>query len=260
MDHATASAYLRRIGLPTEIGRPDAALLRELHVRHLRTVPFENLSIHLDEPITLDEDALVDKIVRRRRGGFCYELNGAFAALLEAVGFPVIRHAARVFGDGGLGVPFDHLALTVDASGERWVADVGFGRHACHPLRLDWPDAQDDPDGEYLVVDAPEGDIDVLCDGRPQYRMEQRSRTLDEFRIGAWWNSTSPASHFTEKLVCSRNTEDGRVTLTGDTLITTVGAARTETTLDGEQRILDTYRTVFGFTLDRLPRSPYRAR
>src|SRR5690349_2377671 len=117
-------AYLSRIGMPEELAPPSAELLRELHIRHLESVPFENLSIHLDEPIRLDEDALLDKIVRRRRGGFCYELNGVFAALLEALGFRVTRHAARVFsGDGQLGIPFDHLALIVDLD-EEWLVDV----------------------------------------------------------------------------------------------------------------------------------------
>src|SRR4051812_31690162 len=115
MDHGTAAGYLERIGIrPEQIGPPSPELLRELHVRHLESVPFENLSIHLGEPIVLDEDALLDKVIRRRRGGFCYELNGAFGALLTALGFAVEYRAARVFGEGGrLGVPFDHLALVV---------------------------------------------------------------------------------------------------------------------------------------------------
>ena len=254
MDHQTAAAYLRRIGLPEQVGPPSPELLRELHERHLLTVPFENLSIHLDEPITLDEAALIDKIIRRRRGGFCYELNGAFAALLGALGFPVTRQAARVFGeDRALGIPFDHLALIVTLDGERWVADVGFGRHTRYPLRLDWPDPQDDPEGKFLVVDAPEGDVDVLRDGIPQYRMEMRPRELDEFRIGAWWNQTSPSSHFTGSLTCSLVRPDGRITLSGDRLITTTGDERTETVLPTGEAVLDAYRTIFGFTLDRLP-------
>lgn len=93
-------AYLARIGARRPAA-PDAASLRELQEHHLSTVPFENLSIHLDERITLTEDALFDKIVMRRRGGFCYELNGAFAALLRGLGFDVTLLSAKVFGDGG---------------------------------------------------------------------------------------------------------------------------------------------------------------
>lgn len=236
-----------------DIGKPDAELLRELHLRHLHSVPFENLGIHLGERFSLDEDALVDKIVRRRRGGFCYELNGAFAGLLRALGFTVTEHSCRVFiGDGKLGVPFDHLALVVELD-ERWLADVGFGRHISYPLLLDSREVQDDPGGEFQLVTAPEGDIDVLQAGAPVYRMEARARLLEEFRIGCWWNTTSPDSHFTRSLTCSLPTVDGRVTLSGQRLITTVENQRTETVLEGNEAVLDAYRTIFGIELDRVP-------
>jgi len=102
MDGKELDAYLARIGAarPT---RADAAALRELQLRHLLAVPFENLSIHLGEPIVLEPAALLDKLVRRRRGGFCYELNGAFADLLSTLGFGVTLLAARVFGEDGPG-------------------------------------------------------------------------------------------------------------------------------------------------------------
>jgi N-hydroxyarylamine O-acetyltransferase len=254
MDHDAARTYLSRIGLPDlEPGKPDADLLRELHLRHLASVPFENLSIHLREPITLTEPALVDKIVGRRRGGFCYELNGAFGFLLTALGFTVTYHAARVFiGDGRYGVPFDHLALVVELE-ERWLADVGFGRHTSYPLLLDSREVQDDPGGRYELRPAPESDVEVLQDGNPVYRMELRGRDLEEFEIGCWWNTTSPKSHFTRNLTCSIPTEDGRVTLSGRKLITTTGDVRTETVLDSDAAVLAAYLTIFGIELDRVP-------
>src|SRR5260370_39220122 len=112
MNEKFLAASLRRIA----VARPDAVdatARRALHRAHLMAVPFENLSIHLGEPISLDEDDLIGKIVDRRRGGFCYELNGAFAPLLEALGVPGARCAARAYGDGHLGPPFDHLSLVV---------------------------------------------------------------------------------------------------------------------------------------------------
>src|SRR5215470_13270146 len=162
MDDKTVAAYLDRIGA----GRPeviDAAALRVLHRAHLLTVPFENLSIHLSEPISLDEDDLLDKIVTRRRGGFCYELNGAFALLLLALGAQVARVAARVYGDGGLSPPFDHLALVgrlADGSGP-WLADVGFGSQSTYPLRYDSRKEQDDPAGRFSLAGAGDADADV---------------------------------------------------------------------------------------------------
>ena len=207
LDKETAAAYLRRIGVPPPV-TADAAAVRLLHRAHQMAVPFENLSIHLAEPISLEESDLVSKIVRRRRGGFCYELNGLFALLLEALGASVTRVAARVYGDRGLSPPFDHLALIVrlpDGTGP-WLADVGFGSHSDYPLLLDRRGEQDDPAGRFLLADAPDGDVDVHRDGRPQYRIEMRERALADFVPTCWWQQTSPLSHFTAGTICSRRT------------------------------------------------------
>src|SRR5919107_4778825 len=119
------NAYLERIGYRGPLA-PTAETLRRLHVAHLLAVPFENLSIHAGEPVVLDDDSLFEKVVGRRRGGFCYELNGLFAALLRALGFRVEMLSAAVAKPSGeFGREFDHMALLVHA-GERWLADVGF--------------------------------------------------------------------------------------------------------------------------------------
>src|SRR6188474_3432296 len=89
------AAYLERIDYRGPLD-PTAETLRRLQVAHLRAVPFENLSIHAGEPITLEDGALFEKIVERRRGGFCYEVNGLFAALLRGLGFEVSMLAAGV--------------------------------------------------------------------------------------------------------------------------------------------------------------------
>jgi N-hydroxyarylamine O-acetyltransferase len=256
VDGPELDAYLARIGA-TRPARADAAALRELHLRHLLAVPFENLSIHLGEPIVLEPAALLDKLVRRRRGGFCYELNGAFADLLSTLGFGVTLLAARVFGEDGPGPPFDHLALRVEVGGEGpWLADVGFGHHSSHPLRLDSRAEQADPGGTFRIAETADGDLDVIRDGRPQYRLEPRPRAIADFEPTCWWQQTSPRSHFTRSLVCSRLTEDGRVTLSDRTLIRTTGEHREERTLTGDAEMLDAYRTWFGILLDHPPPSP----
>jgi N-hydroxyarylamine O-acetyltransferase len=248
------TAYLDRIGV-SRPGRLDEAALRELHRAHLHTVPFENLSIHLSETISLREDDLIDKIVVRRRGGFCYELNGAFAVLLRALGADVRLAAARVWGDGGLGPPFDHLALIVrlpDGSAP-WLADVGFGDHSVYPLRFDVREQQDDPGGQFQVTDADDGDVEVFRNGRPQYRLEQRPRALSDFAPTCWWQQTSPESHFTHSNICSRLTAMGRVSLSGRTLIQTDAGVRKERQLPSGEAVLAAYREHFGISLDRVP-------
>jgi N-hydroxyarylamine O-acetyltransferase len=251
MDQVSAEAYLGRIGA-NRPARADLEALGELQLRHLHTVPFENLSIHLGEEIVLREQALFGKVVARRRGGFCYELNGLFAALLRALGFEVTLLAARANGRDGLGPLFDHLTLRVDAP-EPYLADVGFGRFSHHPLRLDLAVEQADPDGVFRVVETADGDLDVLRDGELQYRLERRPRTLADFEPTCWWHQTSPRSHFTRSLVCSRLTEGGRVTLSGRTLIETAGGDRGERELGGDDEVLEAYRAHFGVVLDRVP-------
>ena len=256
VDGAEVDAYLARMGVARP-ARADAAALRELQLRHLLSVPFENLSIHLDEPIVLEPGALRDKLLRRHRGGFCYELNGAFAELLSTLGFEVTLLAARVFGDGGPGPPLDHLALRVDVDGEgAWLADVGFGRHSSYPLRLDTGAEQADPGGTFRIAETADGDLDVIRDGQPQYRAEQRPRSLGDFEPTCWWQQTSPNSHFTRSLVCSLLTEHGRITLSDRTLIRTTNGQRDERTLSDDAEVLDAYRSHFGIVLDRLPTSP----
>ncbi|MBY8343076.1 arylamine N-acetyltransferase [Streptomyces spinosirectus] len=258
MDIEQADAYLSRLGIgpadrPTT---PTAEVLRELQLRHLRTVPFENLSVHLGEEIVLEEDRLVEKVVGARRGGFCYELNGAFGALLKELGFGVTLLAARVHGDEGrLGIPYDHLALRVrTADGAEWLADVGFGAHSHYPLAFAERGEQKDPAGVFRIVEAGP-DLDVLFDGRPQYRLEVRPRELGDFVAGAWWHSTSPRSHFVRSLVCSRVTEDGgRITLSGRTFKSTgADGVREERELGSDEEVLGVYRERFGIELGSVP-------
>ncbi|MEV7192394.1 arylamine N-acetyltransferase [Streptomyces sp. NPDC093510] len=255
MDTEQIDAYLRRIGT----GRPAAPTTRalcDLHLAHLRSVPFENLSVHLGEDIELTGKALVAKVVDARRGGFCYELNGAFAALLTALGFDVTLLQARVYDDAGQpGIPFDHLALRVRTEdGGDWLADVGFGAHSHLPLAFADRDEQSDPGGAFRLAETAEGDLEVVKDGKPQYLVDLRPRALADFKVGAWYHRTSPDSHFTRSLVCSRVTDTGgRVTLGGRTLTTTVDGERRTAELTTEAEVLAAYDRHFGIVLDREP-------
>src|SRR5690348_1148972 len=106
--------YLARIGYTGPI-EPNADVLRSIHRAHMWAVPFENLDISLKRPIVCNEERFLQKIVNERRGGFCYELNGAFAALLRALSFDVNLLSARVpRGEAGDGPEFDHLALLLN--------------------------------------------------------------------------------------------------------------------------------------------------
>ena len=137
-----------------------------------------------------------------------------------------------------------------------WLADVGFGSHSDYPLLLDVRDDQDDPAGRFRLADADAGDIDVLKDGQPQYRLETRARTLADCVPTCWWQQTSPRSHFTRSTICSRRTPDGRVSISGRTLIQTRDGTRTEQQIDTDDALLAAYRDHFGVILSQVPNDP----
>jgi N-hydroxyarylamine O-acetyltransferase len=243
-------SYLDRIGYRGPL-TPTAETLRALQVAHLQTVPFENLSIHAHQPIVLDDESLFDKVVVRRRGGFCYELNGLFAALLRTLGFEVAMLSAAVArADGTFGPEFDHMALQVDLE-ERWLADVGFGDSFREPLRLDERGEQPegvrafriDKDGDHLLLLRRDGPGELW---QPQYRFTLQPYEYPDYADMCRFHQTSPESHFTRQTVCSLATREGRVTLSGMKLITTKGGERQERVLgsDGERAAL--LREMFG--------------
>jgi N-hydroxyarylamine O-acetyltransferase len=243
--------YLDRIGHRGPIA-PKIETLRQIHRAHLMTVPFENLSVRRGEAIVLEESRLFEKIVLRRRGGFCYELNGLFAALLGTLGFRVARLAGRVGADG---IPFDHMALRVDLD-EPWLADVGFGDSFLLPLRLEGREPQQGGCGRRYRLDAADGGLLLLREEpegwQRQYLFTLETWTLSAFEDGCHHHRTSPESPFTRKTVVSRATETGRITLSERLLIVTSSGMRTETVLGDDAAISRVLAEQFGIEDQRV--------
>jgi N-hydroxyarylamine O-acetyltransferase len=256
-------AYLKRINYSGAI-EPTAETLRDLQVAHLRSVPFENLSIHAGEPIVLNDEALFSKIVERKRGGFCYEANGLFAALLRGLGFKVTMLSARVakgsqpiaLEDGPdalraleFGLEFDHMCLLVELS-ERWLADVGFGDSFVEPLRLDSRADQVQGDNTFRIVEV--DGYRILLQRKNEgpwgveYRFDLQPRTYADYEEMCRFHQTSPESHFTRSRICSRVTENGRVTLSDMKLITTLGQEREERLLTSQGEYEQVLKDQFG--------------
>jgi len=252
-------AYLKRINWRGSLA-PTAQTLRELQVANLLTVPFENLSIHSAEPIILDDDALFEKIVVRRRGGFCYELNGLFAALLRELGFKVVMLSAGVANaTGTFGPDFDHMtllvAVDVDGLEERWLADVGFGDSFREPLLLDSPLEQAQGERAYkFLTDEPYLILMQRESGgewKNQYRFTLRSYSYADYAEMCRYHQTSPDSHFTQARICTRATPEGRVTLSEMRLITTIdGTERTERLLMNEAEYASVLKELFGVMMN----------
>ena len=247
-------AYLERINYNGSRA-VNAETLRALQVAHLRSVPFENLSIHAGEPIVLNEDALFTKIVEQRRGGFCYECNGLFAGLLRALGFDVAMLAAGVGRrDGGFGPMFDHMTLMVTLD-ERWLVDVGFGESFVEPLLLDSRADQVQGTRTFRLIDDDNHIVLLRChdaeDWQPEYRFTLQPYTFPDYEEMCRFHQTSSDSHFTKGLICSRATEDGRITLSDMRFITTSGPQRLrdEQTLSTREEYDRMLRDQFGVVM-----------
>jgi N-hydroxyarylamine O-acetyltransferase len=230
-------AYLERIGYsgPT---LPIAENLRELHRAHMFSVPFENLDIGHGRKIICDEASFVRKIIELRRGGFCYELNGVFAALLRDLGFKVTLLSARVArADGSASPEFDHMALLVHLD-EPWLADVGFGDSFNEPLQL--RPGLDQIQGRRkfrIIEDSSDLHMEMAEPAeawKRQYSFTLTPRQLTDFAGMCHYHQTSPDSHFTQNRICSKATPEGRITLSGMKLIISRDGEREERLLVSE--------------------------
>jgi N-hydroxyarylamine O-acetyltransferase len=258
-------AYLERINYRGSL-IPTGETLRQLQVAHLLTVPFENLSIHIGQPIVLEDDALFTKIVENNRGGFCYEANGLFAALLRALGFEVAMLSAEVANaDGEFSPAFAHMTLMVTLPLQRWLVDVGFGESFPEPLLIDGPSptnaASRQPNTSDYRIHSTVADPTQLVlmrrdaddEWKAQYRFTLQSYAYADFDGMCRYHQTSPESHFTRSRICSRATKDGRITLSDVRLIKTTrsgaGEIRDERTIGSEEEYAAVLRDQFGIVL-----------
>lgn len=243
-------AYLARLGLePSGFREPTVETLRMLHRTHLERVPFENLDIHLGRPIRLDLRQIIEKVVHRRRGGFCYELNAAFGSLLMSLGFSVSLVEARVHSDEGLGIPFDHLCLLVEPvsheAPDRFLVDVGFGDSFLEPIPFVTQTDVLDPAGTFRIDPADASRFDLHRDDRPQYRFSLEPKSLNSFTVGCQHHQEAQSTPFTRRPIATRWTPDGRVTLRGLTFIQEVEGERTESAIS-PQAVTATLHDRFG--------------
>lgn len=245
--------YLKRIKYQGSL-EPTYETLQALQVAHLMAVPFENLSIHASQPIVLTESALYDKVVVRQRGGFCFELNGLFAALLRSLGFNVtIISASMAHEDGTFGPELDHLTLLVHLT-EDWLVDVGDGDSARAPLRMQ--NSLEHIEGEQAYhlnyIDAHWLLKKRSGDGvwQPEYRFTSRPHELADFVERCEYYERSPLSPFvTRGRMSTLATPTGRITLHNLRLITTTHGQRKEQVLQSEEEYTQVLAQRFGMVV-----------
>ena len=252
--------YFARIGY----GGPrdnSLATLRSLHELHPQAIPFENLDPFLKRPVKLDAASLQAKLVEGGRGGYCFEHNSLFAAVLRALGYEVREATARVRWSvpDGMTTPRVHCLLFVEAEGEDYLADVGFGGNVLTgPLSLASRDEQatphepfrlvDDDDGEHLVQEA-------NINGRwtPLYAFDFAHTHPADYEMGNWFTSAHPNSIFVNGLLGARAEAGKRYALRDNQLaVHTLGGATEKTTLKSAGELRDALTDLFKLRLDAL--------
>lgn len=210
--------YLARLDVDKE--EPSLSFLKKLHFAHIHTIPFENLDIHYNRKIQLDYTKVFDKIVKRRRGGFCYELNGLFYHLLYHLGFDCFITSAQMKReDGSFSPPFDHMVIIVTIDDIKYLVDVGFGEAFSYPKQISKGLVQMDyttywrfdldPDENYLLQFSSNA-----SSYQTKYMFSFEEKQIIQFMEMCEFHQNSDQSPFTQKKLITIKTNDGRVTLT----------------------------------------------
>ena len=246
---AQLSRYFARIGYSGDT-TTSLTTLRNLHRAHLLSIPYENLDIHLGVPLTLDPERIFAKLVDERRGGWCYEMNGVFANVLETMGFDVRRVAGTVGRAAhGWRAQGNHLVLIVTLD-RPWIVDVGFGDGFLAPLPLE-PGSYSQSFLRYRVSrDGPRWRVDNHAfGGADGFDFTLTRRTLDDFAVQCRELQTSPESGFVKTTVCERFTREGLIMLRGATLKEVTAAGAREHVLESAGEYAATLRDRFGLDL-----------
>ncbi|MEV0323196.1 arylamine N-acetyltransferase [Streptomyces sp. NPDC050658] len=238
------AAYLTRTGHQGPV-KPDLETLRALHRAHVASIPFENLEMMLGRPVPLDLAALQEKLVRQRRGGYCYEQNLLFAAVLERIGFAVTGLGARVRAGASTRRAVTHMLLKVEADGREWHCDVGFGAEGLlDPIPLETGVDVRQGEWRFGIVEEP-GGARVLRtehsgDWFDLYEYTLEERITADYVLMNHYTSTHPRSSFIRRPVIQRAAPEARRTLVGDHLTVT----RPDGTVDERDVSVDQLRDV----------------
>lgn len=218
LDNDSLKAYFKRIGFE---GKPERNLdtIKELHFLHPQAIPFENIDPFLEVPVELTLPCVFQKMVKQGRGGFCFEQNLLFGAVLNTLGFDLVGLSARVFWEIGEGEirPRDHMLLLLDLDGIKYLLDVGFGSASfSSPLVLDQDGIQDTGDYQYrisLVLGFYYLEIMIKSSWRLMHRFGLEHQMLPDYEVVSWYLCTFPKSVFIKDLMVARSFLGGRYAL-----------------------------------------------
>ena len=242
---------------------PGIDTLRALHRAHLAAIPFENLDIQLGRPILLDLPSLEAKLVAGRRGGYCFEQNALFAAVLDELGFAVTRLAARVRVGATVVRARTHMVLGVRIEGTQWLADVGFGAQGIlEPVPAAPGEPIDQCGWRFRVVG--EDSRLVLQLLVEETWIDLYALTLEEhypadYELGNYFTSTHPQSVFVTTLIAQRITQDLRLELSATEFAEKRPGATSTTPVGSDEELLEILAERFGLAFPAGTRFPNRA-
>jgi arylamine N-acetyltransferase len=249
---------------------PTLEVLRGLVTAHTQAIPFENLDPLMGVPVDdLGPDALSDKLVRRGRGGYCYEQNGLMGHVLGAIGFRVRRLAARVLWmapPDALLPAQTHtlLAVTFPGSQGSYLVDVGFGGQTpTAPLRIETGTVQETALEPYRLEDRRDGLVlqaQLRGEWTPLYEFATRTAPDIDLKVGSWYVSTHPSSLFVTSLMAARAIDGARLNLIGRDLTVHRAEGSEKIRLDDAAAVVDTLADRFGINVgDAGPRGALEA-
>jgi N-hydroxyarylamine O-acetyltransferase len=242
---------LERIGYsgPTST---DIQTLRALQMAFLLKVPFENLDIHLGREIELLPESIHEKIISRRRGGFCYECNILFFDLLNALGFQVEYLSARMVQGTSVGPEYDHMVILVTLEHE-YLVDVGNGQSCREPLRIDGTNSATS-EGYTYRVDSHGSDFALYyqksnAPWKPRFLFTLNPRKRLDFLDMCHYHQRSPKSIFTQHRLATIAKVEGRVSLTDMRLEITEGLDEQKRLLGSEKEYFSVLKHYFGIEI-----------
>ncbi|MFL5241358.1 MAG: arylamine N-acetyltransferase family protein [Gemmataceae bacterium] len=253
--------YLARIGYAGDLG-PTRKVLEGLHLAHSLHIPFENLDVLLGRPIKLDLESIQGKLVKSRRGGYCFEQNALFAAVLQRVGFAVTLLAARVRNGATRLLPRTHMLLKVEAEGTSWIADVGFGSEG---LLLPIPLKPDEVNRQFhwSYRLRREGERWALQGIRQGAWMDIYVFSLEpqypvDYEVANYYVSTHPDSRFTQTLAVQLATRDTWYLLRNYDFIVKRADGETVRTIESDEELLRVLKETFGLQFPDGTRFPFK--
>ncbi len=236
---------------------PSLDTLRALQLAFVYKVPFENLDIHLGNEIVLSSDWIYQKIVQKRRGGFCYECNALFHTMLETLGFEVSYVAATMQTETSMGLEFEHMALLVRLDKGHYLVDVGNGQSCLEPLLVDGDQIVRHESIDYKTGDFKDAKALYLRipneDWKPRFAFSMTPRVLSDYEELCALTQIAPESIFTQNRITTLARAEGRVTLIDRELEINTNGQIEKSTLQSIEEIDSVLKDIFAINLDEIP-------